>query len=328
MKVSIAMATYNGEAYIGEQLESFLVQSRQPDELIVTDDLSTDATVRIVEAFAKSAPFEVKIYRNSANLGYARNFGRALSLASGDMVLLSDQDDVWFPSKVEYLMDLADRHPDRSLFMNDAQLTDKELNASQFTKIGQIKDLGLSEKSFVMGCCIAIRRELLQPLLPIPHAYPAAHDDWLVGIADLLNLRLIGDEVQQYYRIHDSNTSTFIANTLAPMKRSKPAKNSPLRRLSDWIGTSKMELLQRGIEEKEIRLEALGKLLATERYRAAVEEKMGAIAGRMASEKQRLEILQAKSLFGRAVAASRFYLQGNYRAFNGARTYLSDLLHR
>ena len=78
MKVSIALASYNGEAYILDQLKSFTTQSKLPDEIIVSDDCSTDNTVELIKKFATNAPFKIKIYVNESNIGYSRNFNNAL----------------------------------------------------------------------------------------------------------------------------------------------------------------------------------------------------------------------------------------------------------
>ena len=86
MKISIAMATYNGGKYLREQLDSFLAQTRLPDELVITDDCSTDDTLAIIETFAATAPFEVRWERNEQNLGYTGNFNKALMKAAGDLV--------------------------------------------------------------------------------------------------------------------------------------------------------------------------------------------------------------------------------------------------
>lgn len=100
MKISIAMATYNGAKYLQEQLDSFVTQTRQPDELVVCDDGSSDATVEILRHFAAGAPFAVEIHENEVNLSHAKNFEKALSLCGGDVIFFSDQDEVWFPEKV------------------------------------------------------------------------------------------------------------------------------------------------------------------------------------------------------------------------------------
>ncbi|HIE59179.1 MAG TPA: glycosyltransferase, partial [Hydrogenothermaceae bacterium] len=94
MRISIALATYNGDTYLQDQLNSYIAQERLPDEMVVCDDVSKDETVAILEAFQKVAPFEVQIIKNETNLGYTKNFEKALSLCSGDIVFFSDQDDV------------------------------------------------------------------------------------------------------------------------------------------------------------------------------------------------------------------------------------------
>src|SRR5262249_15697678 len=98
--VSIAMATYNGERYTRGQRESFAAQTHAPAELVVTDDTSTDNTVAIVEAFAKTVTFPVRLYRNEMRLGYRANFMHAASLCRSELIAFCDQDDYWYPKKI------------------------------------------------------------------------------------------------------------------------------------------------------------------------------------------------------------------------------------
>ena len=102
MKVSLVLATYNGEPYLEQQLESIRTQTRVPDEIIIGDDHSTDRTVLILEEYQKAHPeLPIMIFRNGDNLGYRRNFRRLLRDCSGDVIFLCDQDDVWNPEKIE-----------------------------------------------------------------------------------------------------------------------------------------------------------------------------------------------------------------------------------
>ena len=103
MKISIALCTYNGEKFLREQLDSFSVQTRLPDEVVVGDDCSTDRTVEILEEWAKTAPFRVEIVRNPQNLGYEKNFEQTMLRCTGDVIFPSDQDDVWLPEKLSRL---------------------------------------------------------------------------------------------------------------------------------------------------------------------------------------------------------------------------------
>lgn len=218
MKISIAMATYNGSKYVLEQLESFANQTRLSDELIVSDDCSTDNTLDIVEKFSRTAPFKVKVYQNSSNLGYAQNFDKALSHCTGDLIFLSDQDDVWFPEKVARIASVMHQKPKSLLIMNDAELTDSLLCSTGLTKLGQLKSAGFSDESFVMGCCVAIHRTLLDLLLPIPEV-SLSHDNWLVEVSSLLGIKKVVPEVLQCYRQHSENSSDFFINRTKKVSR-------------------------------------------------------------------------------------------------------------
>src|ERR1035437_7645952 len=98
--VSVAMATYNGQKHIRRQLDSLAAQSQIPEELVITDDNSTDDTVSVIDAFAKTAPFLVNVYRNKTRLGYRANFMRAASLCRSELIAFCDQDDYWYPQKI------------------------------------------------------------------------------------------------------------------------------------------------------------------------------------------------------------------------------------
>src|SRR5215470_8302349 len=99
--ISVAMCTYNGARFLAEQLGSLAAQSRLPDELVVCDDGSTDESAEIVKDFARHAPFPVRLEVNEENLGATKNFEKAIGLCRGEVIALSDQDDVWYPKKLE-----------------------------------------------------------------------------------------------------------------------------------------------------------------------------------------------------------------------------------
>src|SRR5262252_4893004 len=127
MKVSIALCTSNGQTYLKDQLESYLNQSRLPDELVVCDDVSSDNTVKILEEFAGSAPFPVLIRRNDKQLGYVKNFERCVLECSGDIIFFSDQDDVWNSQKIELMLRVFEQSPGVGVVFCDAELVDGEL---------------------------------------------------------------------------------------------------------------------------------------------------------------------------------------------------------
>jgi glycosyltransferase involved in cell wall biosynthesis len=126
-RVSIAMCTYNGDRYLREQLDSFAAQQHLPDELVICDDGSTDETEAVVDAFRASVGFPVHFHRNPVNLGFARNFEKAASLTTGDVVFFSDQDDVWRPTKIAKMMAAFASDEQVGLVFCDADLVDGEL---------------------------------------------------------------------------------------------------------------------------------------------------------------------------------------------------------
>ena len=182
--VSVVMAAYNGMPYICEQIASILPQLREGDELVISDDGSTDGTREAVEALAKEDP-RIRLI-DGPHEGVIRNFEEALKAARGDVLFLCDQDDIWYPDKVESVLRKF-RQTDAVLVLHDARLTDGELNetapsyfAAHGTKSGYANNW--LKNSFV-GCHMAFRRELLALALPFPADLPM-HDQWLGLLAE------------------------------------------------------------------------------------------------------------------------------------------------
>src|SRR5215510_9347897 len=126
-KVSIALCTYNGAKYLPQLLDSYLAQSRLPDEVVVCDDRSQDETVAILDGFAARAPFSMRLLVNDQNIGSTKNFEKAISLCSGDIIFLSDQDDVWAPSKIEEMVRAFDADQAIGMVVSNAELVDETL---------------------------------------------------------------------------------------------------------------------------------------------------------------------------------------------------------
>lgn len=321
MNISIAMATYNGAQYLSAQLQSFVDQTRQPDELIITDDCSSDETEAIVREFAKIAPFSVMFYRNEKNLGYCGNFNAALMKTSGDLVFLSDQDDVWFPEKIAHMVEVAERNAEMLVLMNDAALTDGELNEVGLTKVGQIRSAGLGIEGFVMGCCAAIRRELLDFCLPIPEGI-RAHDNWLVKIADGLGAKFVDTEVLQYYRRHESNESQFIANRTTRVS----GAGALLDATRSIFDTDTRRIQQRNLDQLRIFAEGIEQITshAPEKYQSELRELLEKTRGRSSWMDERMDI-RRRSVVSRIIAASRFLMNGGYSDVGGVKAFLRDL---
>jgi len=247
MKISIALATYNGSKYLKKQLDSFVHQSRLPDELIICDDCSVDETDKIVREFISEAPFTVLYFKNNKNLGYAKNFEQAVLYCSGDIIFFSDQDDVWYKDKIFKIEDAFLSNPDALLVMHDADIVLHNADKTGFTLQGQTKSLGLKlERDFGLGCCMAFKQELVAISMPLPFNY-SLHDVWLNTMAIHLHKKIILPDVLSFYRRHGLNTTAWIAGSCKKLSHfdllyawfSKSSYESCLRRYKDVIEIKK-----------------------------------------------------------------------------------------
>lgn len=150
--LSVALCTYNGSNYIERQLQSILFQTHPVDEIVVCDDGSTDSTLQIIEDLAGTTDIAIHIHRNETNLGPARNFQKALDLCSGDIILLSDQDDLWLPDKVKHIATYFASHPDKQVLFSDATLIDSDDNPlPPYSLWDTIRFSPDAQKAFAMG---------------------------------------------------------------------------------------------------------------------------------------------------------------------------------
>lgn len=316
------MATYNGAKYLKAQLKSFVDQTHQPDELIITDDCSSDETKTIVQEFAKTAPFKIEIHYNDKNLGYCGNFNEALIKTTGDLVFLSDQDDVWFPEKIEYMLGVARCNSEALVVMNDAVLTDDVLNEVGLTKIGQIRSAGFARDSFLMGCCCGVRRELLDLCMPIPANFNA-HDNWLVWFADGLDAKLVDSKVLQYYRRHELNDSQIIVNRTTKLTRSKVF----LHALKNTFHKDTESKLCKQVEQLKIFVDAIQcvERKAPEKYCKKLAYLKRRTIQSINTTESRMGV-RAKWVFPRLVAVSKLLLNGGYRNTSGLKAVLRDIV--
>jgi glycosyltransferase involved in cell wall biosynthesis len=192
-RFSVAMCTYNGARFVSEQLASVAAQTRPPDELIVCDDCSTDGTREAIEEFAARAPFPVRLHVNERNLGSTRNFGHAVALCSGDLIALSDQDDVWNPEKLARLEARFAARPEVGFIFTDAELVDENLRSTgrrlwesvrfgpqeqRLVRRGRALDL-LLPGWHVTGATMAFRAGFKKLVLEIPDDLALIHDGWI-----------------------------------------------------------------------------------------------------------------------------------------------------
>lgn len=218
LELSVALCTYNGAAFLRQQLESIEGQTRKPDELIVCDDHSRDNSLRIVEEFARNASFPVRIERNEKNLGSTGNFEKAIGLCRGETIALSDQDDVWRPRKLERLEAVLEADPEAGYAFSDADLVDEHLQPvgcrlwDSHGFQGELKERFLRGEQFrcltrrfiVTGATMAFRAGVGEMAMPFPGRQGYwIHDGWIALLASAVGRRGIAvDEALISYRLH------------------------------------------------------------------------------------------------------------------------------
>ena len=212
--ISVAMCTYNGSKYLNQQLESISSQSLLPNELIVCDDNSTDNTIEIVKNFSKKAPFKVSLYQNSLNLGSTKNFEKAIGLCDSEIIVLSDQDDIWEKNKLQRITEEFSKSSTIGGVFSNASLIDENGNllkgdlwsSVKFKKKEQRKAMKgeifktLLKHNVVTGATMAFRSEYKNILLPIPKNF--IHDEWIALLLGVFSKIVpISDKLIRY-RIH------------------------------------------------------------------------------------------------------------------------------
>ena len=210
--ISIAMTTYNGEKYLREQIDSILSQTIQDFELIVGDDCSTDSTWDIIEDYAKRDN-RFHIYKNTVNIGFLKNFEKAIELCQGDYIALSDQDDIWTENHLEVLLNTIG---DKVLACGNSLLVDengnsmgmtlKEQESLDYVPRNDFKKLIsiLLFRNPYQGSSMLFRRDLIRYINPMP-VNVQFHDTWIASLACLLGGMNYSDTIILKYRRHDMN---------------------------------------------------------------------------------------------------------------------------
>lgn len=210
-KISVVLCSYNGEAYIEQQIDSILNQTKLPDELIVSDDCSSDSTVSIASDIARKYPNLIRLVESKTNLGFIKNFEKAIALAKGELIFLSDQDDVWFDQKIENMMQPFLDYEDVGLVYSDALITDSELNPTAHTLFETRSRKGfmldkertasiLIKGVGINGCTMAFRSALNDIVLPIGEGW--GHDHWIAFVSHAVTVVMPTGQSLMCYRWH------------------------------------------------------------------------------------------------------------------------------
>lgn len=337
MRVSVGMCTFNGDRYLSRQLSSIATQSRLPDELIVNDDGSTDSTLRVIESFAAAAPFPVEVEVNSRRLGVTRNFEQVIRRCRGDVVVLSDQDDVWLPHRIEVIEARLASSPDAAVAFSDAYLIDEQGRRTG-DRLWDIVGFGkrqqsqmrrdpfgqLMGRSIVSGCTMALRTAHLDLVLPFPAEETSSrmrvlHDRWIsLVLSPAFGLEVI-DEPLVEYRLHPQQRVGIPA-----LQIRKRLPSTMLRWRSAAVPT----------REHVGRVRATLQLLETIRLRLTASAAPGDVAAAMEQVDEAIAHLRAREALdttrvARLPGVIREIATGRYQRYSlGAASAFADLVRR
>ena len=227
LRVSVAMATYNGEKFIEEQLLSICRQTRKVDEIVISDDGSKDATLELVKKVSEHEAAEgidFVVVTDNPRHGYCGNFEWAIKHTTGDLIFLSDQDDVWMPEKVERVCFVQAKYPDALCIIHNASMIDEDNRpvAGEFHRIIKLDKLPSDENNVVRidraiflepatssalanGMVMCISRKILDTILPFPKTW-GLHDCWIGFSAVCMDSCWYLSEQLAQYRLHGQNT--------------------------------------------------------------------------------------------------------------------------
>jgi len=244
---SVALCTFNGEAFIEAQVASLFAQQRPVDEIVAVDDASNDSTVALLTSLASRSPVPMHVHRNPARLGAGANFERAMALTKGEIIFLCDQDDVWEPEKIATCLIPFESDSNVVLVHSDAQLVGADMQSRSTTLFAaleispterRLEDASrafelLLKRNIVTGATAAVRRSVFVQAAPFPPEW--VHDEWLAVIASLTGRLVRVDRPLIRYRQHG-------ANLIGAERRSAAQK---LRALRSGRGDYQRRLLTR-----------------------------------------------------------------------------------
>ena len=214
MKVSVVMATYNGEKYIEKQLDSIIGQSRKPDEIVIADDCSKDKTIEIINNYAdQHHDISWVINRNDCNSGYIKNFLSAINASSGEIIVLSDQDDIWSNDKIsiieqyfERYQDMISLHMDYSIIDTNGKIV-REREIKYKKSIQKVTIDKFLKRLNYCGMSSSFRRDIMNYINLIDVNKLPTHDWTIHAIAVLMEGMYVSNKVVSFRRAHGDNVA-------------------------------------------------------------------------------------------------------------------------
>ena len=308
------MCTFNGEKYVEAQINSILDQSRVPDEIVICDDGSTDNTINIIQKLSEVSVIPIRLFINKDTLGVTRNFESAILQCSGDVIFLSDQDDVWYKDKILKMTASFERDKNVGMVYCDAVVTDAELSPTGFSvfetrgksrvELGMLREpYELLYKPNIKGCTMAVSGTYARLALPITEFSNKpvwSHDYWLAAILSAVSKVEVFEESLMFYRIHGGN-----ASGLLQFGRSKSNVKYP-RTKTGWR-----------IELYKMFIERLNSLFNQNRSIVMPQIKiyLSVLEKELELLKERKSIFTEQNLWIRIIKVFRFLFSGKYFRF-------------
>lgn len=292
LTVSVALGTHNGAAFLEAQVRSILAQSRPVDEIVISDDASSDGTLDLVERLLREesaerstpSPPSVLILRNASALGVTANFEQALRSTTGDLVALADQDDVWHTDRVARAVSMFAAEPTLDLVASDARLVDwvgRDSGTTLFETLGVTDGLRrrlrsgdafdeLLRRNVITGATMMVTRDLIDRASPFPMTW--VHDEWLAIVASVGGGIGLVDFPLIDYRQHGGNQigvrRLSIGGRFGRLRESRAERNARLlARTTDLAA----RLPRIAVDEVKVR-GALALKLSHEQVRSALPE--------------------------------------------------------
>ncbi|MDA9806240.1 glycosyltransferase [Alphaproteobacteria bacterium] len=210
MKVSCVLATCGRPKLLAQQLRSILLQSRLPNEIIISEDLPNKESKNLLNEL-EFGDIEVHYLENFTKLGMVQNFNRALSASTGDLIFLCDDDDIWLENKIEFMVNAMLANQDIVICYHNVEFFDSKLGLWGLSKFKNYNRLGIPIKEFIMGSASCFRSFILKDILPIPD-FEVGHDNWVAFVAKCHGAFQHHDIVLQHYRRHNLNMSVIAEN--------------------------------------------------------------------------------------------------------------------
>lgn len=294
----MVLCTWNGARWLPGLLASIGNQVRPPDELVVQDDRSDDATPELIEDFSAGADFPVTMERNTVRAGSTRTFARALARAQGEVVALADQDDLWYPAKLARIADEFAADPTVTMVFSDADLIaedDRRLGQRlwatrmvgrglQANSVVTVRDF--ARRPLTTGCTMAVRRRALEAALPLPPELdhpevPLRHDRWLSLVAASVGTVRALPEPLLSFRVHPGQET----GVLVDRARTRALARAVRELVANRSTITEHEVRADQLEVAADRAEELGDFESAEAVRAAAahHRHRAAVSGRKAS---------------------------------------------